>query len=288
MRERLSSFARTFFYHFPYSARDAVARWRQMSERMEGYGLFNPRVLEVGCGSLYPYILLFRSAGVDAVGIDLLPLNVKALSLKRLRRRLRTAEHGQMFRLARRAVKDALFWWKFYRVMEKAAGMRLQHEDVCLLQMDAERLSFLDASFDFVYSSACFEHLADVPKAVQEIKRVLRPGGFAEIEIHLFASMTGGHEPELYSHHPPPVGFHVWDHVINPNWQAPLFLNRWRERQYREVFAQEFVVRGRRVTSEYGEPYLTPEVWSQLAATYTRDELKTEAVLYQLEKARTP
>lgn len=43
---------------------------------------------------------------------------------------------------------------------------------------DATRLSFQDASFDLVISQNVFHHLAQWQKAVLEIKRVLRPGGF--------------------------------------------------------------------------------------------------------------
>jgi len=46
---------------------------------------------------------------------------------------------------------------------------------------------------------------------------------------------------------------------------APLFLNRWRDDQYREVFEKAFTIRERRVTSQYGDAYLTPEVLSRLS-----------------------
>jgi len=38
-------------------------------------------------------------------------------------------------------------------------------------------LPFADAEFDAVFSHALFEHLADAPKALGEIRRVLKPGG---------------------------------------------------------------------------------------------------------------
>lgn len=42
---------------------------------------------------------------------------------------------------------------------------------------DAMRLPFEDASLDYVFSSHCLEHLADLAAALREWTRVLRPGG---------------------------------------------------------------------------------------------------------------
>lgn len=42
---------------------------------------------------------------------------------------------------------------------------------------DAHFLRFADESFDVVYSAAVFEHLACPLRAVQEVRRVLKPGG---------------------------------------------------------------------------------------------------------------
>jgi SAM-dependent methyltransferase len=46
-----------------------------------------------------------------------------------------------------------------------------------LLKGDACDLAFDDESFDAVFSVAAFEHIRDVPAALREIHRVLRPGG---------------------------------------------------------------------------------------------------------------
>lgn len=47
----------------------------------------------------------------------------------------------------------------------------------CLRKGDACALAFADESFDAVFSVAAFEHIRDVPAALREIHRVLRPGG---------------------------------------------------------------------------------------------------------------
>jgi ubiquinone/menaquinone biosynthesis C-methylase UbiE len=57
---------------------------------------------------------------------------------------------------------------------------------------DAENLPFENASFDIVYSWGVIHHSPDTPKAVEEIRRVLRPGGKALVMIYHRDSIVGG------------------------------------------------------------------------------------------------
>jgi ubiquinone/menaquinone biosynthesis C-methylase UbiE len=43
--------------------------------------------------------------------------------------------------------------------------------------MDAQSLAFEDESFDKLYSFHCIEHIPDLPRALREMDRVLKPGG---------------------------------------------------------------------------------------------------------------
>jgi SAM-dependent methyltransferase len=51
-------------------------------------------------------------------------------------------------------------------------------------RMDAERMEFADASFDFVWSWGVIHHSADTLSILRHIKRVLRPGGKAVIMVY--------------------------------------------------------------------------------------------------------
>lgn len=46
-----------------------------------------------------------------------------------------------------------------------------------LVCADAENLPFADNSFDIIYGRSILHHLQDVPKALREARRVLKPGG---------------------------------------------------------------------------------------------------------------
>jgi SAM-dependent methyltransferase len=56
---------------------------------------------------------------------------------------------------------------------------------------DAEALPFSEGSFDLVYSWGVLHHSPNTPQAVNEVHRVLRPGGIARIMIYHTASLTG-------------------------------------------------------------------------------------------------
>ena len=56
---------------------------------------------------------------------------------------------------------------------------------------DAERLPFDDASFDIVYSWGVLHHSPNTPKAIDEVWRVLRPGGSARIMVYHTHSLVG-------------------------------------------------------------------------------------------------
>lgn len=49
---------------------------------------------------------------------------------------------------------------------------------------DAENLDFADRSFDVVYSHGVLHHTPDIPRAVREIHRVLKPGGRAIVMLY--------------------------------------------------------------------------------------------------------
>jgi ubiquinone/menaquinone biosynthesis C-methylase UbiE len=60
-------------------------------------------------------------------------------------------------------------------------------ENVVLAQADAEQLPFPDASFDAVVGTLVFCTIPDAPRALQEVKRVLKPGGSLRLVEHVRA-----------------------------------------------------------------------------------------------------
>jgi len=60
----------------------------------------------------------------------------------------------------------------------------LGRPDELIVQASALELPYADATFDHVYSIGCLHHTGDLPKSVNEVYRVLRPGGRAVVMLY--------------------------------------------------------------------------------------------------------
>jgi SAM-dependent methyltransferase len=67
----------------------------------------------------------------------------------------------------------------------------LEGKNVRLSQGDAETLPFMNSSFDLVYSWGVLHHSPDTVAAIDEVYRVLRPGGIVRIMVYHVPSVVG-------------------------------------------------------------------------------------------------
>jgi SAM-dependent methyltransferase len=68
--------------------------------------------------------------------------------------------------------------------------LQLEGLEAGVLRADAENLPFADASFDLVYAYGSLHHSPDTQRAVDEVRRVLKPGGTARVMIYHLTSWT--------------------------------------------------------------------------------------------------
>lgn len=63
-------------------------------------------------------------------------------------------------------------------------------DDRAMVRMDITDIAYPDASFDVVYCSHVLEHVTDDRRAMRELHRVLRPGGWAILLVPVIGDRT--------------------------------------------------------------------------------------------------
>lgn len=97
--------------------------------------------------------------------------------------------HSALFALYRAQVASVDITWK--RARSTNAKFRLMDEmaDGCnAVQANGETLPFKDGAFDVVYANGVLHHAHDTERAVDEVFRVLKPGGKAVIMLYCKSS----------------------------------------------------------------------------------------------------
>ena len=244
--------------------------WRDRLAAMGVETLAGRRVLDIGCGDRAPVALLAARDGARVSAIDMLPVR---LGRGRPRMWLAVARETGLRAAARTIVRDAVHTWRYWRTLTMLAGGQLPTPAVDLVRGDAAALPFEDGTFDVVFSSAVWEHLPDVPAATREVNRVLRADGLAIIQIALFPALQGGHQWEWHTlDGDRPRVTRPWEHLRPGHQPHPVFLNEWREDQYRRAFVNAMDVVDWEDGEVRGEQFLTNDVLAELGA-YTRRDL---------------
>ncbi len=227
-------------------------------------------ILDVGCGKSYWLSLLLSGLNARVVGID--PEVVRAgMSPAKYWAILR--RNGPE-RMARTLYWDAVFRRPYYATLATESGLSLDHSAVALRKSSVSQMDLPDNCMDLVVSHEVFEHLDDVPAAVRELRRVLRPDGLTYIYVHNFTSISGGHHIAWkYPDTEPSETVPAWDHLRENRFpQIPSWVNGMREHEYRQIFEQYFQIIDWIPGPREGETLLTPSIRTQLS-NYSEQEL---------------
>jgi SAM-dependent methyltransferase len=179
------------YYGSDESARVAalVERLRELEAVVRedtGLVLEGKRILDVGPGQHLNELVYFARRN-DVVGIDL-DVIVQGLDLFGYWRMLRSNGPERTVKTVGR--KLALI--DLRRRRELLAQLELPRPPrLDVREMNAEAMTFPDASFDFVYSISVFSHLPRPERVLDEIVRVLSPGGALYVNFLLYTSRTG-------------------------------------------------------------------------------------------------
>jgi ubiquinone/menaquinone biosynthesis C-methylase UbiE len=147
--------------------------------------------------------------------------------------------------------------------------------------MNIEDLKFAENTYDIIVSIAVFEHIKNLQKAVSELHRVLKKGGFAYIVIHMYPSFSGNHYNLYRSINKIPP----WDHLRSQKRPVPVYLNKGNRNDYIQIISEKFKIINIKLTAEdnIAEKLLTPELLGELS-NYTKEELLTKAICVVCKK----
>jgi SAM-dependent methyltransferase len=245
------------------------------------------RVLELGCGNLPYMTMFFSSMGCDVIGTDINPIPTAMDLRHRLKARVASKD-------AEGFVLDLLPRSLYFKELMSVSTFPLNLYDLKTINMDACKMCFNNDTFDLIVSNAAFEHISDVESVFLESWRVARKGALAHINIHLFPSLTGGHQlvyaPVDWGASPPKSGSIVfgpvppWDHLRQNSFSLPP-LNKLRERDYRRIIDNtDWQVLEWETDVLEPEQYLTPEIYSELTPKYSKEELLKRGINVVLRK----
>jgi SAM-dependent methyltransferase len=220
----------------PEKVRRLLDQFRAVEHQVRGewgMGLENLRILDIGPGQQLTAMIWFsRRNEVVGIDLDVVAQRFNPVTIVRMLRSngvVRTVKTTgrKAFGLDRR------HWNEVMRQLELESL-----PDLRVHQMDAREMTFSDESFDFVYSRVVFEHVADPGAAIDEIVRVLRPGGVAYIRLHLYTSPGGSHDPRLLSGRGIEAG--MWPHLrpeLEHEVRPHAYLNELRLHEWQELFS---------------------------------------------------
>ncbi len=194
--------------------------------------LENLEVLDIGPGQQLRYVFCWASEN-NVTGLDTDVIIYKS----------KLADYFKMFQknsllrvfktLLRKLVgRDRKFIAMLENQLGKKIGDRIQ-----LINGYAENAGLPEESFDIIYSYSVFEHIQNPAKAIEEIKKLVKPGGVVYISLHLYTSHSGIHDAKIFSSWDikPPYWPHLrenYKHTVTAN----CYLNKLSLKEWEKLF----------------------------------------------------
>jgi SAM-dependent methyltransferase len=260
--------------------------FRSAAERVTQRPISRLRVLDLGCGSNAPMTVLLHAAGCRVTGVDTTLAPRWGLGF-------RPSRYGEFWRRAgvlatfRKMAGEMVFDRRYFARLRERTQLPLADRGLDLRIHDVERLDTLGCGvFDVIHSNATWEHVQDVPRATRALATALASDGLAYIEIHLFPSVSGGHDlPWIVPGKLILNGHEPWRHLTDPAWVPPVPLNRFREADYRAAFeaVPELEIVDWSIEFTEGHELLTAERRVQLA-DYSERDLTTRSIIVQARR----
>lgn len=225
-------------------------------------------ILDIGCGKHYPHSLLFSLDGHQVTGIDMSYI----LREPSINNYIKSFKSNGFIETARYLQLDIMNKRKqYFKAIESYKKVSIPRQlDITFIEDDAEKLEKIaDSSYDLVVSKDLFEHLNNPEKAFQRIHEVLKPGGICLQIIHLFPSISGGHNPLWKNFNK----YEPWDHLRDEKFSLPFAsLNKLTAADYQKSFRKIFK-----------DPFFEYHSSTHISTNTNIEELLTQEILDEIE-----
>lgn len=205
-----------------------------LSEEKLALRLEGRKMLDVGAGQMMLQMAYF-SAKNDVHGVDF-DVIASGIDVTAYLRMLRMNGAKRVVKTVGR--KSLMIDARYRRELARQMGVS-GFPPLRVKQMDVSSLTFPDASFDFVYSLATFQHLSDPGQALERMTRVLAPGGGLYLDFVLYTSRTGSHDVRFFTGDDEDLP--LWpqlrpryEGLVHPN----AYLNRLRLPEWNRIFEE--------------------------------------------------
>jgi SAM-dependent methyltransferase len=222
----------------PGQARKMLAELETSQSEMEhalGGRLRDKDILIVGPGQQLVEMSFFaRHNRVTGIDLDVIPQHPSVHEY------LEMFRNNGSIRTLKTMGRKAMGYDRALRREVERHGLTMNDEPT-IVAMDAAAMTFPDGSFDCVFSHSTFEHLSEPGDVIRHVTRVLRPGGVAHVDAHLYTSDSGCHDVRIFSGRRDaiPPWSHLrpqYRHLVQPN----SYLNEIRLPQWRDLFTQQW------------------------------------------------
>ena len=188
-------------------------------------------------------------------------------------------------------------FFKGLRDVHVGHGYTISLANIQFVESDAMSMLFKDGLFDCCFCVNAFEHIPDPRKALHEIIRVLKPGGYAYISFDpIWTADTGGHffhsVAEPWAHLILPDDQFVERMVQNGASESEVgayrtAMNRWRFAQFRSAFndVADMVLFSDQYHGYLDEKHVDhPNYRVALSQGYSKEELSMRRVRFLIRK----
>ena len=205
-------------------------------EKTLSKSLRDASLLVVGCGYLYPDVLLYSTCAKKVVGIDVINSFYRDGLLKTFLSSLRQRRDikGWFFALNACVRKRIGVKGRYYGRFERYLGFKMRHKELQLISFNGVNIPFPENTFDVVISNAVLEHVMGISAAIKEMARVTNATGINYHLYHNYYSFSGNHKPYGLNKKYP------WGHLRGLIETNPKHLNKVKIYELEKIFLSYF------------------------------------------------